>query len=121
MRRFIANAQCMTRFCSDIFACLVTRYHRILDLRAFRHMVSKGVIPADQFINIQSEQHEMIMGHIRDETQLIEYFKEYEGSQASKIRRIYNVVMSSINSTVAGLQSSIAVAVAVALLHMVLV
>lgn len=61
---------------------LLGRYHRILDLQKFRNMVADGVIPTEEFVTVKSGAHEVVFDHLRNERDVVNYFRYYKGIQA---------------------------------------
>lgn len=60
---------------------ICVRYHRILDLGAFRSLISRGHIPADQFVTVLSGRAEYMMRKLKNEQEILHKFTKYVGSQ----------------------------------------
>lgn len=60
------------------------RYHRILDLRAFRNMIANGDIDAEGFVTIRSDKHETILRHAEIEDDVVKLFHEYKKAKVTQ-------------------------------------
>lgn len=59
------------------------RYHRILDLEAFRSFVDNGQLTADDFVTIQTGKMAQTTAHFTEQWNVQKYFMDYMQYQAS--------------------------------------
>lgn len=59
------------------------RNHRILDLRAFRRLVERGLIPPEEFITIETGKQEVVTRHFKNSVNVRAF---YEGKTQYKVR-----------------------------------
>ncbi|CAN0302975.1 unnamed protein product [Pylaiella littoralis] len=66
-------------------------YHRILDLRTFRSMVSRGSIPPEAFITVTTSKtiYEREVGDVRNEMEAREHFKQFSGAQVLSLEQTW--------------------------------
>lgn len=65
--------------------CAKHRNHRILDLRAFRRLVERGLIPPEEFITIETGKQEVVTRHFKNSVNVRAF---YEGKTQYKVRRV---------------------------------
>lgn len=61
------------------------RNHRMLDLRAFRGLVERGLIPAEDFITIETGQQQVVTRHFRNAINVRNF---YEDKSQYKVRAL---------------------------------